>query len=91
MIEIVIKIPEEDYNRIQDGLTCYYPLRKNDINKKVGHWEYREELFDDEENPRMVYGCSECGFNCKSIHDKRNYCPNCGIKLAKEYKNETNN
>lgn len=44
-------------------------------------WIRREELFDDEETPRMVWGCKECGFSLKSSHDKRGYCPNCGAKM----------
>ena len=31
MREIVIKISEEDYDKIQSGLTCYYPLKKDDM------------------------------------------------------------
>ena len=30
-MKVIIDIPEEDFNKIQDGLVCYYPLRKEDI------------------------------------------------------------
>lgn len=51
-----------------------------------GEWIHREELFDDEEKPRMVWGCNKCWFSIKSIHDKRNFCPNCGAIMRKESK-----
>ena len=53
-----------------------------------GEWIHREELFDDEEKPRMVWGCNKCGFSLKSIHDKRNFCPNCGATMKKESEEE---
>lgn len=56
-----------------------------------GEWVYREELFDDEEKPRMVWGCNKCWFNLKSIHDKRNFCPNCGATMRKESEEEKRN
>jgi rubrerythrin len=46
-------------------------------------WVRREELFDDEETPRMVWGCKECGFSLKSSHDKQGYCPNCGRQMIR--------
>lgn len=53
-----------------------------------GEWIHREELFDDEEKPRMVWGCKKCGFSLKSIHDKRNFCPNCGADMRNEREEE---
>lgn len=46
-----------------------------------GEWIYREEWFDDEEKPRMAWGCNKCGFSLKNSHDKRGFCPNCGAKM----------
>ena len=48
---------------------------------KTDKWLYREEHFENEISPRMVYGCPKCGFSIKSLHDKRHYCPECGTKL----------
>ena len=30
-MKLIIDIPEEDYNKIQNGLVCYYPLRKDEF------------------------------------------------------------
>ena len=45
-------------------------------------WVLREELFDDEKEPRKAWGCKKCGFSIKSVHDKRNFCPNCGCLMG---------
>lgn len=52
-----------------------------DALRPKSEWIQREEIFDDEETSRLVWGCKDCGFSLKSIHDKRNYCPNCGAKM----------
>lgn len=62
--------------------------------EKTGKWIYREELFDDEDKPRMAYGCSICGHSIKSVHEKGNYCSNCGAKMvepqeSKDKENDT--
>ena len=48
-----------------------------------GKWIYRQEWFEDEEEPRMAWGCNQCGFSIKSVHEKRNFCPNCGADMRK--------
>ena len=60
---------------------CYKDLPLIMPTKKTGKWVYREELFDDEDKPRIAYGCSICGRSIKSIHEKGNFCPNCGAKM----------
>lgn len=50
-------------------------------NQKTGHWISRDEWFDDEEKPRLAYGCDRCGFSLKNSHEKRGFCPNCGAKM----------
>lgn len=55
--------------------------------QKVGHWILREEWFDDEEKPRLTYGCDRCGFSLKNSHEKRWFCPNCGAKMENENRN----
>ena len=47
-----------------------------------GKWVYRQEWFDDEKEPRMTWGCNRCGFSIKSVHEKRNFCPNCGTDMG---------
>ena len=49
-------------------------------------WIYREEWFEDEEKPRMAWGCNLCGHSIKSVHEKLNFCSNCGaaMKSAEE-------
>lgn len=49
-----------------------------------GEWVYRQEWFEGEKEPRMAWGCNQCGFSIKSVHEKRNFCPNCGAKLKGE-------
>ena len=46
-----------------------------------GKWVYRQEWFDDEKEPRMAWGCNQCGRSIKSIHEKQNFCPNCGAEM----------
>ena len=48
-----------------------------------GEWVYRQEWFEGEKEPRMAWGCNQCGFSIKSVHEKRNFCPNCGVKMQK--------
>lgn len=52
-----------------------------EIDNKQGGWVYREEWFEDEEKPRMAWGCNLCGHSIKSIHEKLNFCPNCGADM----------
>ena len=52
-----------------------------EIDNKQGEWVYREEWFEDEEKPRMTWGCNLCGHSIKSIHEKLNFCPNCGADM----------
>lgn len=59
----------------------YEALREVYASGKLGNWVLREELFDDEKEPRQVYGCDVCGFSLKSAHDKRDFCPNCGAYM----------
>lgn len=49
-----------------------------------GKWVYRQEWFEDEKEPRMAWGCNQCGFSIKSVHEKRNFCPNCGANMRGE-------
>lgn len=52
-------------------------------NRPQGEWIYRQEWFEDEKEPRMAWGCNQCGFSIKSVHEKRNFCPNCGAQMRK--------
>jgi hypothetical protein len=65
----------------QSSKKLFDTARMLGVERPKGEWVQREELFDDEETPRMVWGCNKCGFSLKSIHDKRNYCPNCGADM----------
>ena len=47
-MKLIIDIPEEDYNEIQNGLVCYYPLRKEDI--YLLPKEHDRLIDDDKEN-----------------------------------------
>jgi len=69
---------EEAYN---NGWSDGFSEGENE--RPQGEWIQREEIFDDEETSRLVWGCKDCGFSLKSIHDKRNYCPNCGADMRK--------
>ena len=53
-----------------------------------GEWIYREEWFEDEEKPRMAWGCNLCGHSIKSVHEKLNFCPNCGAAMREGAENE---
>jgi len=48
-----------------------------------GQWIYREEWFEDEEKPRMTWGCNLCGHSIRSVHEKLNFCSNCGAAMQK--------
>lgn len=95
-MKLIIDISEEEYNLIkmksesniggvsseaEQVITKGIPLPK-------GEWVYREELFDDEDKPRMAYGCSICGHSIKSVHEKGNYCPNCGARMINPQESE---
>ena len=84
-MQLVIDISDSLYENI---LTCWenihpkvWKILKDGTPLTKGEWVYREELFDDEDKPRMAYGCSKCGHSIKSVHEKGNYCPNCGAKM----------
>lgn len=51
------------------------------VGRPRGEWVYRQEWFEDEEKPRMAWGCNQCGFSIKSVHEKQNFCPQCGAQL----------
>lgn len=91
-MQIVIDIPEEEYNIARfRGIIhkdTIFEAIKNSIPLPKGEWVYREELFDDEDKPRMAYGCSICGHSIKSVHEKGNYCPNCGARMINPQENE---
>lgn len=53
------------------------------VEPKHGRWLWREEWFwgEGEKEPRMTFGCSECGHSTYTKHDTLNYCPNCGARM----------
>ena len=57
------------------------PYDKDNPNTECAKWVLRKEHFEDEPEPRYVYGCSGCGHSIKSVHERLNYCPNCGRKM----------
>ena len=95
-MQILVDVPDEEYNMMllkqkmniggipsaaEEYIVQGKPLPK-------AEWVYREELFDDEDKPRMAYGCSRCGHSIKSVHEKRNFCPNCGAIMAEQKRQE---
>lgn len=83
LLDIIKRAKEVDINKLIFIESMNSDKRKMMLNalRTHGEWIQREEIFDDEETPRLVWGCKDCGFSLKSIHDKRNYCPNCGAKM----------
>jgi len=82
------EMAELNMEQLEFAYNSGYADAKSKYERPQGEWIQREEIFDDEEIPRLVWGCKDCGFSLKSIHDKRNYCPNCGADMRKEHKNE---
>lgn len=81
------KMYEADAEAIDyEMLVAMYEKLVNDAQavepeRPQGEWVYRQEWFEDEEKPRMAWGCNLCGHSIKSVHEKLNFCPNCGAQL----------
>ena len=77
-------LPPNDKARVDEITNCIAEVMNMPSVQTIrpkGHWIIRKEQFDDELEVREVYGCNYCGFSLKSVHDKSNYCPNCGADM----------
>lgn len=92
-MKLVIDVPEGLIYDLQHGCLDNYNIfdlanfiykGKEQEEQNTAKWVLREEWFEDEPDRRKVWGCSYCGFSIKNIHDKRNYCPNCGSRMKEE-------
>ena len=75
-----VYLDETSLNHYIEG---YREARKC-FERPKGEWVYRQEWFEDEKEPRMAWGCNQCGSSIKSVHEKRNFCPNCGADMRGE-------
>ena len=86
-IELVIKIPDEQYSLIMqshrngiesfvDKETMMYAI-KNGTPLPKGHWIPKNSFL-------LKYRCSVCGWES----EKYNYCPNCRAKMVEPQESE---
>lgn len=83
-IELIIKIPEEDWKFLKESDGCRWSrtIVESVINgtpkPKTGWWIDTESL-----DGALWYACSECG---ETEFHATNYCPNCGAKMESDDK-----
>ena len=81
-IELVIKIPEEDFEIMKHNIAVDNPLCPLSQEKMVaivahgtplpkGYWILRNSFL-------VPYKCSKCNYESEKYD---NYCPNCGAKM----------
>lgn len=85
MKEIVIKISDDDFNRIEsyrDGHTLY-PITAR-LYKAVKHGKRNEANWVGlDEFPHELYECNGCGYqHVTDDISEFKYCPNCGRRMV---------